>query len=102
MAKRDKIKEIVERIKLAFHPQKIFLFGSWAWGEPAEDSDIDLFLVMDSDLRRDERSRQVQEIFSDRTYPLDIIVYTPKELEESLARENPFIKEIVSKGVLHG
>jgi uncharacterized protein len=102
MKKNNKVKEIVDQIRAAFHPQKIVLFGSYAWGEPAEDSDIDLFLVMDSDLRRDERARQVQEIFSDRTFPLDIIVYTPKELEESLARENPFIKEILSKGVLHG
>ena len=102
MKKNDKVKEVVDQIKAFFHPQKIVLFGSYAWGDPAEDSDIDLFLVMDSDLRRDERARQVQEIFSDRTFPLDIIVYTPKELEESLARESPFIKEILSKGVLHG
>jgi len=94
------IAEVVNKIKVQFQPQKIILFGSYAWGEPDEDSDLDLFLIMESQLRRDERSRVVQKIFSDRTFPLDIIVYTPKELENSLKRGNPFIKEILSKGAL--
>lgn len=103
MNRNKKIKEIVNKIKSQFRPQKIILFGSYAWGKPSEDSDIDLFLIMESSLRRDERACQIQKIFADRTFPLDIIVYTPKEVEESLKRGNPFIKEILSKGgVLYG
>ena len=103
MTAQKKINEIVIQIKKQFQPQKIILFGSSAWGSPAEDSDIDLFLIMESNLRRDERARKIQKIFSDRTFPLDIIVYTPEEVEESLERGNSFIEEILSKGiVLHG
>lgn len=103
MIRRGIITEVVDKIKVKFQPQKIILFGSYAWGKPAEDSDIDLFLIMESHLRRDERSRMIQKIFSDRTFPLDIIVYTPKEIEDSLKRGNPFIKEILTKGaLLHG
>lgn len=103
MIRREIITEVVDKIKVKFQPQKIILFGSYAWGKPAEDSDIDLFLIMESHLRRDERSRMIQKIFSDRTFPLDIIVYTPKEIEDSLKRGNPFIKEILTKGaLLHG
>lgn len=101
MVKAKKIREIAEEIKLNFHPQKIILFGSYAWGNPTDDSDVDLFLVMDSNLRRDIRARTVRKVFSERTFPLDIIVYTPKEVEQSLKKGNPFIKEILTKGVLY-
>ncbi|MFQ6109811.1 MAG: nucleotidyltransferase domain-containing protein [Candidatus Aminicenantales bacterium] len=101
--KNKMITDIVNKIKLHFRPKKIILFGSYAWGKPNEDSDIDLFVIMESDLRRDERSCMIQKLFSDRTFPLDIIVYTPKEVKESLNRGNPFIEEILTRGALvHG
>ena len=98
MAKKTIVTEIVDKIKTQFKPQKIILFGSYAWGKPTEDSDIDLFLIMESNLRRDKRALQVQKAFSQRTFPLDIIVYTPEEVKQSLERGNPFIKEILRKG----
>ena len=103
MTKKETIAQMVNKIKAQFQPQKIIIFGSYAWGKPSEDSDIDLFIVMESDMRRDERARQIQKIFSDRTFPLDIIVYTPEEVEQSLGRGNLFIKEILARGgVLYG
>ena len=103
MVKKEIVAEIARKIKAHFQPEKIILFGSYAWGKPNEDSDIDLFLVMESTLRRDERARRIQILFPDRTFALDVIVYTPGELERSLKRGNPFIKEILSKGgVLYG
>ena len=103
MIEKEKIQKIIEQIKIQFHPQKIIIFGSYAWGTPTEDSDLDLFLIMESNLRRDQRSRQVQKIFSDRTFPLDILIYTQYEVEQSLKRGDFFIKEILSEGkVFHG
>ncbi|MFH1259171.1 MAG: nucleotidyltransferase domain-containing protein [Elusimicrobiota bacterium] len=98
MVEKKLITEISDKIKTYFHPQKIILFGSYAWGKPNNDSDIDLFLIMDSNLRRDERAVQVSDLFPDRTFPLDIIVYTPEEVEMSLKRDNPFTREILTKG----
>ncbi|PIU68081.1 MAG: nucleotidyltransferase domain-containing protein [Armatimonadetes bacterium CG07_land_8_20_14_0_80_40_9] len=103
MNKKEIIGKIVKEIKTRYQPQKIILFGSYGRGETTEDSDIDLFLIMESNLRRDERAREVLKIFSDRTFPIDIIVYTPKEVEQSLKRGNPFVREILGKGqVLYG
>lgn len=97
------ILSIVDKIKDQFHPLKIILFGSYAWGVPDDDSDIDLFVIMESNLRRDQRSRQIQKIFSERTFPLDIIVYTPEEIKLSIKRGNSFIKEILTRGgVVYG
>jgi len=99
MAKKTIVTEIIDKIKAQFKPQKIILFGSYAWGKPTDDSDIDLFLIMESNLRRDKRALQVQKAFSQRTFPLDIIVYTPEEVKQSLERGNSFIREILNKGV---
>ena len=101
ITKNKQLLQITDKIKTHFNPQKIIVFGSYAWGKPTEDSDIDIFLIMESNLRRDERARQVQKIFSQRTFPLDVIVYTPEEVEQSLKRGNPFIREILNQGVLY-
>ena len=100
MNQKEMVKEIVEKIKIQLHPTKIILFGSYAWGKPTEDSDIDLFIIMESNLRRDERSVQISDLFPHRLFPMDIIVYTPEEIELSLRRGNPFIKEILTRGKL--
>jgi len=98
MITKDLVNKILTKIIRSFHPQKIILFGSHAWGKPDEDSDLDLFVIMESDLRRDERARRISKLFSNRTFPLDIIVYTSEEVELSLSRGNPFTKEILTKG----
>lgn len=103
MINEETINSLAQEIKTRVNPQKIILFGSYAWGRPTEDSDIDLFIVMDSDLRRDERAKRISGFFPNRVFPLDIIAYTPSELEFSLKRGNFFIEEVLAKGkVLYG
>lgn len=48
----DKISEIVNKIATGYNPDKIILFGSYASGNPSDDSDLDLFVIKDSDLPR--------------------------------------------------
>ena len=71
-------KAIVEN----FHPEKIILFGSYASGNPTPDSDLDFLMVMDSDQPRYKRSHPLQLMF--RPYPcaMDILVYTPQEVNK--------------------
>ncbi|OGC21831.1 hypothetical protein A2291_04665 [candidate division WOR-1 bacterium RIFOXYB2_FULL_42_35] len=94
------IASIVKKISTKFQPKKVYLFGSRAWGNPTVDSDLDLFVVMPSSLRRDNRSVEISKLFPDRLFSLDVLVYTPKEVEKSLQNNNPFIKEIISKGIV--
>jgi len=94
----EKIREITQKIVKEFKPEKIILFGSYAWGEPNEDSDVDLFLVKNTRKRRVERGREVQRILWGSKIPVDVLVYTPEEIKKRLAFEDFFIEDIMQKG----
>ncbi len=63
-------------------PDKIILFGSYAYGKTSKDSDLDILIIMKSDLPRYKRSIPVYMALSGMLIPKDIIVYTPQEVEE--------------------
>jgi len=73
------IEQLRDRIAQALHPEKIFLFGSYAEGKATEDSDIDLVVVMESDLVPHKRNVALKRLFPRRTFSLDAFVYTPQE-----------------------
>jgi len=82
MIRQETIDSVVRHIAEKFNPIRITVFGSYARGSPTEDSDLDLFVEMESDLPRRERQLAIRESFP--TYPgcpMDIIVYTPQEAE---------------------
>ncbi|KAF5414277.1 MAG: hypothetical protein C5S38_05075 [Candidatus Methanophagaceae archaeon] len=56
------LSEIVEKLKSEYKPLKIILFGSYAYGNPTEDSDIDLLILKDTTKRRVDRFVQVKRI----------------------------------------
>lgn len=94
---KQKIVETAQKIAREFDPEKIILFGSWAWGKPGPDSDVDLFIVKETPNTR-ETAREIDGALWGRTFPLDIIVYTPEGVERSLARGNFFIRDIIANG----
>jgi len=95
-----KIRQAARKIVDALQPDKIILFGSFAYGEPTPDSDVDLFVVMESNERWTRRYLRVSEVLSPRPFPVDIIVRTPAEVRERLQVGDCFIKEIVEKGIV--
>lgn len=95
----QKLKEITDKIVKEYQPEKIILFGSWAWGEPTPDSDADLLVIKYSSKPRPQRENDLNEILFPRDIPLDALVYTPEEVEESINRNrNLFIEDIVRNG----
>ncbi len=64
-----------------FNPKRIVLFGSHARGDADPESDLDLFIEMESDKRPPERDIEVDEVFGLRDWPMDLFVYTPEEVE---------------------
>jgi predicted nucleotidyltransferase len=97
----DLIQRVTERIVRECHPHKIILFGSWAWGKPERFSDLDLLVIMDSEVGRpDIRTMQVRRLLYDFHCPMDLLVYTPEEIKACLQRGNLFIREILEEGRL--
>lgn len=91
------IQNAASKIAAEFDPEKIILFGSWAWGTPGPDSDVDLFVVKDTDDTRG-LARQIDGALFPRRVPMDILVYTPRGLERRLRMGDFFVRDIVHKG----
>lgn len=88
MISAEHIRAIVDTIVTAYQPDKIMLFGSYATGQATEDSDVDLLIVKETNLPRHQRGREVRRYLYGSKFPMDIIVATPHELEQS--RSNPY------------
>jgi len=103
--KREIIVRAIEKIKKYYKPQKIILFGSFAWAKPTKDSDVDLLIVKKTKLKHRERSLTVRRMISEENalIGIDILVYTPEEIAERLRIGDSFISKIFKKGeVLYG
>lgn len=79
LSERD-ICDIRDCIADHLHPEKIVLFGSYAEDRATDDSDIDLLVVMASDLNQLKRNVAVKRLFSNRSFSLDVFVFTPDEV----------------------
>ena len=90
-------REVAER----FQPDKIILFGSYAYGTPHADGDVDVLVVMPARNQIDQACRIDDAI--DPPFPLDLIVRTPHSMKWRLAEGESFLTEITTKGkVLYG
>jgi predicted nucleotidyltransferase len=97
MVSLAQIKAVAERIGRDFRPRKVILFGSYACGKPAEDSDVDLLVIMP--LRGDPVYKSVEIALAARPgFPMDLLVRTPAEVRKRLAWNDFFIREIMEKG----
>ena len=98
----QELQEVIRRIIESYAPQKIILFGSYAYGRPTPDSDFDLLILKETE----EPPRQRRFIVRKIVWPLPIntpvepIVLTQSELDQRLKLKDQFIQEIVSRGRL--
>jgi len=94
---QEAIDEVVQLIAEKFHPQKIILFGSYARGKPRPESDVDLLVIMKTPLKEVEQAIEIcQQI--DYRFGLDLIVRTPKRLQERLEMGDWFLRDVVEEG----
>ncbi len=94
------ILDIVERLKERYQPEKIILYGSFAYGEPNEDSDIDLLIIKDTGERPIDRRIAVRTIVSDIRggFPFSPLVVTPAEVNSRLEIGDQFFETLLSRG----
>lgn len=94
------ISKLVERIKERYKPKKIILYGSYAYGVPDEDSDIDLLIIKETKERSIDRRIAVRRLVSDirKKIPFSSVVITPEELSNRLDLGDDFFIEITTRG----
>lgn len=94
------VKSIIDQLK-PYKPEKIILFGSYAYGEVGENSDVDIAIIKRTNDPFIERCKKVQMLLRTTT-PVDAFVFTTEEFERT-KQSNSFVQEIARKGkVLYG
>jgi len=100
MVKEKEIYQITDKIVKNHQPEKIFLFGSFAWGKPRKDSDIDLLVVKKGIKSMRQAAEDIDRTLFDRQVAMDILVYSPEHFNERLELGDSFAKRIIDKGKL--
>lgn len=96
---KQMILDIARRISESYGPEKIILFGSYAYGTPTRDSDIDLFIVKRTSKKRAERFCEVRKLVRDiRGVSIQPMVFTPQEVMRRIELDDDFIKDILARG----
>ncbi|MFN0035265.1 MAG: nucleotidyltransferase domain-containing protein [Saprospiraceae bacterium] len=102
MVTQDQIDEIVRIFVQKCQPEKIILFGSYAHGTANEDSDLDIAVVKKSELPRRKRSTEFRIALRENgqrwLFPMDVLVYTPEEMEAYKSDKYSLVHEILLTG----
>ena len=100
MVSRETIQATCDDIVREFTPLQVILFGSYAYGTPTEDSDVDLLVVMDipkSEYRN--KALEIQQRIPSR-FSIDVLVRSPEEIAYRVSYNDWFLREITEKGDL--
>ncbi len=103
MVSKKDIQATCDDIVTEFAPLQVILFGSYAYGTPTEDSDVDLLVVMD--IPESETTKQAGKIWQriPRRFSMDLLVRSPKEIAYRISHNDWFLREITERGeVLYG
>ena len=96
------VEKLVDVIIAGYAPEKIILFGSYAYGNPDENSDVDLLIVKKNpEPKKQDRWLAVHNLIWDMNVgiPVSPLVISPGELEGYVSRDNYFVKEILKRGI---
>lgn len=100
----QEIQSITNQLVRTYKPVKIILFGSGARGDFGENSDLDILVIKDGvdKVRRHDRNYKVRKLLQS-ALPLDILVYSPYEINKRLYLGDPFVESVIHEGkVLYG
>ncbi len=92
----EAIQAVVDHIAQTFEPEKIILFGSYAYGQPKPWSDVDLLVVIKTEAPK-QMQMDINLSFRD-PFGLDIMVRTPEEINHRIPLGDFFLREIVTRG----
>jgi predicted nucleotidyltransferase len=97
MVTRRQIRKYAQEVGRQFRPRRIILFGSYAYGRPTRDSDVDLLVIMPLKGRGVHKAIEITATVP-APFPMDLLVRSPAKIRQRLAWGDFFIKEILTKG----
>jgi len=93
----NRIQDLAARIAREFKPEKIVLFGSYAYGHPTSDSDVDLLVILKFDGKPVRKAIEIRNRVNPRL-PLDLLVRTPEQIANRVVQNDWFMREILERG----
>lgn len=100
MVTKEIIDEMTNRLVKAYNPEAIYLFGSYAWGNPSEESDVDLLVVVaTSNQKRWERPRAGSAVLWQLGHPKDLVVYTRAEFDRAAEHPSTLARKVKEEGI---
>lgn len=101
MISKETIEEVKNRLVKLYNPLAIYIFGSYAWGLPTQDSDLDILIVVEkSDLKKYKRAVEAYGALFGLNAPSDILVYTKEEFERRSKNITTLCHKIKEEGKL--
>ena len=97
MVAMSTIRELAEQIAEQFNPDRIVLFGSYAYGTPGPDSDVDLLVIMHFEGKSFWKSLEITNLVNP-PFSVDLLTRRPEETERRYALGDPLIKEALDHG----
>ncbi len=94
---RRQIRDYCAAVAREFRPQKIVLFGSYAYGRPTPDSDVDLLVIMTFRGNDVAKAIQIRSRF-DTPFPMDLLVRKPEFVAARLRERDMFIEQVMTRG----
>ena len=98
MVHEQDIQQVAKRLGQAANARQVILFGSYARGEATESSDVDLLIIAESNLPRFKRSRALYKLLRPYPFGMDLLVYTPQEIETGRQSPVSFVSTVLREG----
>ncbi len=98
MVHRDKIEHVARNMAASINAERVILFGSYARGDATDQSDVDFLIIAKSNLPRFKRSRELYKLLRPHPFAMDIVVYTPQEIEKGEKTKVSFVSTVLKEG----
>jgi predicted nucleotidyltransferase len=98
MLTKTEIDTLIARIVARIQPQKVILFGSYAKGTATIKSDLDIFIIKETELPAANRADVLRHILSNTLIPVDVHIYTPEEVEDYGEEPFSFVNSVLKSG----
>jgi predicted nucleotidyltransferase len=98
MLTSKEIDRLIQRIVARIQPQEVIIFGSYAKGTATIESDLDIFVITETELPMSLRADDLKPMLSQSLIPIDVHIYTPEEVEEYGKQQFSFVQSVLKSG----